>query len=133
MSYNSHRNHQLKDVTVNFDTGTGTTLWTPPAKTLIARVNVEVTETWDDGSPEFEVGDAGDPDGFIKDIGNELGVIGFYNLDHDTWGAYLWHLAGSHRREHIYPAPTPIIYTGDGNGDGGTQGIAVVHFLWRTM
>ena len=133
MTYNSHRNYLQKDVEVLHNTADGTPLWTPPAKSLISRVYVEVTETWDDASPIFTVGDLTVADGFAKDLGAELGVIGFYNLDHDNWGEYLWHLVGSHAIEHIYEAPTMILFGGDGDQDGGTQGKAVVHFLWRTI
>lgn len=135
MSYkpNTHEGFVQTDVTVNYDTADGTTLYTFPAGTLISRVYVEVTTTWNDASPEFTVGDASNNTGFCQDIGGSLGSTGYYNLDHDNWGAYLWHAAGSHDLEHIYAASTAVKYYGDGNLDGGSQGVAVVHFLWRTI
>jgi len=131
MSYSGHSAPQQTDVTVNYDTASGTTIFAAKTGMRIIRVIPEVTVTWDDGSPVFTIGDAGETDGFVEDIGGDLGATGYYNLDHDTWGEYIWHQAGTHTRDHIYESDTDILFTGDGNGDGGSQGVTVVHIVWQ--
>jgi len=36
------------------------------------------------------------------DIGQDLGSTGFKNIEHDEWGDYFWHNAGSHSRWKFY-------------------------------
>jgi len=96
---------------VNHDDTSPVTLCAVVDGCCVVDVVVEVTETWNDGAKAFTVGDATDPDGFAEDLAANLGTTGYYNLDHDTWGAYLWHLAGSHQLTKVYATPTNIIAT----------------------
>ena len=130
---NIHDGWRQKDIIVNHDDSSPKSLYTFPSGTVIARVYVEVTETWDDGSKALEVGDASDPNGFCTDVGAGLGSVGSYNTEHDEWGEYLWHVAGSHSRDKVYSAQTAVIATFVGTGSGGSQGQCIVHILWRGL
>jgi len=73
-----------------------------PNPSVVVMCVAYVTETFDGSAPSFEVEDAADPDGFITDIGQDLGSTGFKNIEHDEWGDYFWHNAGSHSRWKFY-------------------------------
>jgi len=96
-------------------------------------VIVEVSTTWDDGSKAFSVGDAGDPDGFVAELGAALESTGYKNTDHDEWGDYLRHLAGSHSIFKVYTGAANIIATFVGQGNGGNQGQCIVYIYHQNL
>ena len=118
---------------VNHDDTSPKTLYAAKDGEQVHDVVVEVTETWDDTNKAFEVGDAGDPNGFCKDLAASLGTAGYYNLDHDEWGEYLWHNAGSHPLTKVYTGATNIIATFVGAGNGGNQGQCKVYIHVRAL
>ena len=118
---------------VNHDDTSPVTLYTAPAGTVVVMMVVVVKETWNDGAKSFIVGDAADPDGFVTDIGIGLESTGFKNIEHDEWGDYLWHNAGSHPRFHFYAAETAIVAAFTGVGDGGSQGQCQVNMWLRHL
>jgi len=117
--------------TVNHDDTSPLTLYTAGDGDGIIGCAIKVTETWDDGSKAFTVGDAADPDGFAEDLAASLEATGYYNIEHDEMGAYLWHVIGSHRRTHIYAAAGTIAATfvGTGGDPNGSQGQCIVYLL----
>jgi len=119
--------------TVNHDDTSPLTLIAAKDGDTIVEVTVEVTETWDDTAKALEIGDSTDPNGFAEDLGASLGTLGYYNLDHDTWGAYLWHNAGSHRLTKVYTGADNILATFVGTGNGGSQGQCVVFITHRQL
>jgi len=113
-------------VMVNFSDTSPKELYTVADGYMILAVHIEVTTTWNDGAKAFEVGDDTDPDGFIEDMGADLGTLGYYGVDHDEWGAYLWHVAGSHSITKFYNTGDTIDATFVGSGTGGSQGVCMV-------
>lgn len=119
--------------TVNYSDSSPKELYTVADGYIIDAVHIEVTTTWNDGAKAFEVGDDTDPNGFIEDLGADLGATGYYGFDHDEWGEYLWHVAGSHDICKIYSGADTIDATFTGTGDGGSQGVCIVCIHVRRM
>ena len=113
---------------VNYDDTSPLILCTAEDGDGISSIVVKVTEAWNDSNKALTIGDAANPDGFAEDIGAGLGTPGYYNLDHDVWGAYLWHAAGSHQLTKVYDTQTNIIATFVGDADGST-GICEVYLV----
>ena len=115
--------------TVNHGDTSPLTLFTVGDGDGIIGCIIKVTETWNDGSRAFSVGDTTDPDGFAEDLDASLGTLGYYNIEHDELGAYLWHVVGSHRRTKVYTGAETIKATFVGVGDSGSQGQCMIYLL----
>jgi len=94
----------------------------------VTDVWVEVVTTFDDTGPQaLDIGDGVDPDGFLANANINLGAAGYYGVELDERGDYLWDAANAHARTKVYTGSDTVDCTiGAGNGDG-TQGQAIVY------
>jgi len=105
---------------ISYGNSSPQTIVTAPAHSVVSMAACYVDTTFNGSVPSFILGDASDDNGFITDIGAQLGTTGYKNTDHDEWGNYLWHNAGSHPRWKFYEVETPVVATF--NFDSSTQG-----------
>jgi len=114
--------------TINYDDASPVTVCDIEDGYAVTAVWVEVVTTFDDTGPQtIDIGDGGDPDGFLANANINLGVAGYYGIEADNRGDYLWDAANSHSRTKVYTGSDTIDATiGAGNSDG-TQGQAIVY------
>lgn len=88
----------------------------------------EVVTTFDDAGPQtIDIGDGADPNGFLANANINLGVAGYYGVEADNRGVYLWDAVNSHARTKVYTG-ADAIDTDIGIGNvNGTQGQAIVY------
>lgn len=91
----------------------------------ITEVWVNVITTFDDGGATVDIGDGADPNGFLPTANINLGVAGYYGLEADERGDYLWDAGNTHVRQKVYTGvdtvDAVIVKT------NGTQGVADVY------
>lgn len=87
---------------------------------VIKDVWAEVTEAFV-GDTTVTVGDDSDTDGFLPAAAFDLGTIGYYGIEHDARGVYLWDGVNNHTRDKIYTGSGSITANFvETTGAGGT-------------
>lgn len=86
---------------------------------------VEVTTTFDGTTPTIDVGDASTADGFLANANITEGTAGYYGMEDDVQGSYLWDT--SHKIKKVYTSAVNIQYTIAGSD--ATQGEATIYLF----
>jgi len=114
--------------TVNYDN-------TSPVAVCSVRDGFAVTDVWveivtafdDTGLQTLDIGDGDNNSGFMANANIDSGVSGYYGINEDERGVYLWNDADGHRITKLYTDSGTInCFIGTGNSDG-TRGQAIVY------
>jgi len=91
----------------------------------VTDVWVEVVTTFNDAGAALNIGDGGDPDGFLPAANIDLTTAGYYGIEADSRGAYLWDAVNAHARTRVYTGSDTVDCTI--TKTNGTQGVAIVY------
>lgn len=131
----THFKQELHSIhrTVNYDDTTPVVIATAPAGTIIIGAVVNITTVFAGGSPVLGLGDASQTQGFMTNAKAACTVLGWKGgLGIDAGGVYLHDDAGKQSLSKLYTTETEVLATFTG-GDGLTQGVAEVYFLYTTL
>ena len=94
---------------------------------VVTDVYTKVVTTFNDSGPaNIIIGDGSDTNGFLPSGTTNLAVAGYYGLEADELGDYLWDSVGLHQRHKIYTAYDTVDAIINGIADG-TQGQVIVY------
>jgi len=110
---------------INYDDASPVAICSVDDGYCITDVWVHVTTTFDDGGARIDIGDGADPNGYLDRANINQAVAGYYGLEADERGDYLWDAINTHTRQHVYAAADTVDATIVKTD--GTQGVAEVY------